>query len=234
MPIVSPSPSPSSSITSNIRFNDIRSVYLNSTWVNGSADNKIVVVSERDDIQIPLDGTEWEFSARYKEVLFSKESQNNTDASWVVYKGGGENVTVFNLKAKTKYYFYFFEYNIINDSTVYLSDFVMTDVTTAGDEATSQIEINVIDSSTRLPIQNADITLINRNQNIVNKGRTSESGLYVTTHLPTGGIFVTITAPGYNAVTLKSVFIKNMSVNKSSYKAPTTMSYDIRLVKTGN
>lgn len=230
-PSPSPAPSPSGVKVTNVKFDDIRSVHLHCTWDNGIGDNRIVVVSERDDIQLPEDGTEWNSDAKYREILFSSDSENNTPISWVVYEGNFENVTVYNLNPKTKYYFYFFEYDIINGENVYIQDFEVSTVTTAGDEPRSSIQIKVTDNLTSLGIEDADITITNRNQNIISKGRSDVNGSYTTIQLPTGGVFVTVTAPGYNSVSLRSVFIKNVT-NKSSYKTPATMIYDVRLVKS--
>lgn len=232
MSIPAPAPSPSPIVVTNIKFEDIRSVHVHCTWSNGVGDNRIVVVSERDDITVPLDGTEWDSDAKYREVVFSVLEENNTPISWVVYKGNAENVTVYNLKPKTKYYFYFFEYDIINDETVYYQDFSTATVTTAGDEPRSNLRIIVTDSLTKLPVEDADITITNRNQHIISKARTTERGDFTTIELPTGGVWVTVTAPGYNGVSLVSVFIKNMTDNKSSYRTSTTQEYSVRLIQT--
>lgn len=235
MPIPSPAPAPapSSPLTTNVKFDDIRSVHVHSTWSNGLGDNRIVVVSERDDLVVPLDGTEWDSNPEYKKEVYSIDSINNTELSWVVYKGSAENVTVYNLKAKTTYYFYFFEYDLINDSPVYMSEFTMESVTTAGEEFTNNMTINVTDDITTLGIENADITIINRKQHVISKGRSNDKGSYVTKLLPIGGVYVYVAAPSYNSVSLRSVFIKELTnKTKSSYKSPTSMTYDVRLIKT--
>jgi hypothetical protein len=230
-PAPAPAPAPSPSVTTNIQFEDITSVSVHCTWTNGAGDNRIVVVSEKDNITVPEDSTEWDANAKYRDVVFSYDlEQVTTPVSWVVYKGNAEEVTVFNLKKQTKYYFYFFEYDIVNGENVYMSDFAMASVTTAGEQPTSNIRIKVVDNVSRLPIEDADVTLTNRKQHNINKGRSDSNGFYTSTPLPTGGIFVTVTAPGYNGVSLRSVFVKNMKDNKSSYKTNETMEYEIRLI----
>lgn len=237
MPVPAPAPSPAPApapcgvIVTNVKFEDIRSVHAHCTWCNGIADNRIVVVSERDDLVVPEDGTEWEFDAKYREVVYSEDPENNTPLSWVVYKGNAENVTVYNLKSRTKYYFYFFEYDVIDDETVYIQDFTVANVTTAGGEPTTSIQIKVTDDLTTLGIEDADITVTNRKQHIISKGRSDDKGSYTTIALPTGGVWLTVTAPGYNGVSLVSVFIKNMKDNKSSYKTSSTMIYNVRLIQ---
>ena len=232
MPVPSPAPSPAPSIVTNIKFNDIRLMHVHSMWSNGTGDNRIVVVSNRDDITVPEDGTKWNFDAKYMEVIFTRDLEKNTPLSWVVYKGGDENVTVYNLRQKTKYYFYFFEYNIVNGETVYMQDFGKSSITTAGDEPRTALRVSVTDDLTNLGIEDADITITNRKQNIISKGRTNIKGGYHTPGLPTGGVWVTVTAPGYDGVSLRSVFLKNMA-NKSSHKTMTTQTYDVRLIQSG-
>jgi len=232
-PAPAPAPAPSSPITTNVKFDDIRSVHVHSTWSNGLGDNRIVVVSERNNLVIPLDGTEWDFNAEYGKVVYSIDSENNTELSWVVYKGSTENVTVYNLKAKTKYYFYFFEYDLINDSTVYMSEFTMKSVTTGGNEFTNNMTINVTDDITKLDIENADITVTNRKQHVIAKGRTNDKGSYITKSLPKGGVYVDVAAPSYDSVSLRSVFIKELTNDtKTSFKSPNSMTYYVRLKKT--
>ena len=231
-PAPAPAPAPSSPITTNVKFDDIRSVHVHSTWSNGLGDNRIVVVSERDDISVPVDGDDWNGNAEYNKSVYSTNDGGGILSS-VVYKGSAENVTVYNLKAKTTYYFYFFEYDLVNDSPIYISEFTVENITTGGDEFTNNININVTDDITTLGIENTDITITNRKQHVISKGRSDDKGKYVTKLLPIGGVYIDIAAPGYDSVSLRSVYVKELTEKtKSSYKSSTSMTYDVRLIKT--
>ena len=85
-----------------------KSVSLTITWENGDGDHRIVKINDTDEFTDPVDGEEYDADNYY-----------HHDGEQVVYKGDGEQVTVYNLDANMVYWVRVYEYNNEGSYTKY-------------------------------------------------------------------------------------------------------------------
>lgn len=100
----------------NFNVNNIEGNRFRVSWSSGDGDRRLVLASTDQTFGgsgVPSDGTDYNASSTFG------EGDQIGSGNYVVYKGGGSNVTVTGLDSATTYYFRIYEFNGADFQTLY-------------------------------------------------------------------------------------------------------------------
>lgn len=141
-----------------------------------------------------------------------------------IYNGTASTCVAYNLLPSSNYKFILF--SGVN-TTYFTCDSPSLQATTFAKEETNKLKFNVKDATTKLPVQYANITLLNKNNNIVQTYTTDELGVFDTYSLEEGvysikvehGSYITYERVGiYNRTMLLEYPKDTLSINDNNTK----------------